>query len=97
MVPLLPRAGVLQLNILISLVTVFHVLYCILTMFLGMAKVSKQVSCNVGNSYVHPLYKANNTSNIIKDNTCVTTLTNNEFLSSEHYNRNSSFIFFAII
>ncbi|KAM1191494.1 hypothetical protein ACFX2I_011958 [Malus domestica] len=41
MVPLLPRAGVLQLNILISLVTVFHVLYCILTMFLGMAKMGK--------------------------------------------------------
>ncbi|CAL8134801.1 unnamed protein product [Prunus armeniaca] len=41
MVSLVSREGVLQLNIFISLLAVFHVLYCILTMFLGMAKMRK--------------------------------------------------------
>ncbi|KAI5338333.1 hypothetical protein L3X38_017604 [Prunus dulcis] len=41
MVSLVSREGVLQLNIFISMLAVFHVLYCILTMFLGMAKMRK--------------------------------------------------------
>ncbi|PRQ44603.1 hypothetical protein RchiOBHm_Chr3g0481051 [Rosa chinensis] len=39
LVSLVSREGILQLNIFISVLAVFHVLYCILTMFLGMAKV----------------------------------------------------------
>ncbi|XP_004308899.1 PREDICTED: MLO-like protein 12 [Fragaria vesca subsp. vesca] len=41
LVSLVSREGILQLNILISVLAVFHVLYCILTMFLGMAKMRK--------------------------------------------------------
>ncbi|XP_024923185.3 MLO-like protein 12 [Ziziphus jujuba] len=38
MVSLISKEGVLQLNIFISVLAVFHVLYCIITMFLGIAK-----------------------------------------------------------
>ncbi|XP_050380858.1 MLO-like protein 12 isoform X2 [Argentina anserina] len=41
LVSLVSREGILQLNIFISILAVFHVLYCILTMFLGMAKMRK--------------------------------------------------------
>lgn len=41
LVSLVSREGTLQLNVFISVLAVFHVLYCILTMFLGMAKVSE--------------------------------------------------------
>ncbi|KAG7983696.1 hypothetical protein I3843_04G119500 [Carya illinoinensis] len=41
MVSLVSREAILQLNILISVLAVFHVLYCILTMFLGLAKMRK--------------------------------------------------------
>ncbi|KAL0536725.1 hypothetical protein IC582_025685 [Cucumis melo] len=39
MVSLMSREGVSQLNLLISVLAVFHVLYCIFTMCLGIAKV----------------------------------------------------------
>ncbi|XP_023533201.1 MLO-like protein 12 [Cucurbita pepo subsp. pepo] len=41
MVSLMSREGVSQLNILISLLAVFHVLYCMFTMCLGIAKIRK--------------------------------------------------------
>ncbi|XP_062006360.1 MLO-like protein 12 [Rosa rugosa] len=41
LVSLVSREGILQLNIFIAVLAVFHVLYCILTMFLGMAKMRK--------------------------------------------------------
>ncbi|XP_041007073.1 MLO-like protein 12 [Juglans microcarpa x Juglans regia] len=41
MVSLVSREAILQLNIFISVLAVFHVLYCILTMCLGVAKMRK--------------------------------------------------------
>ncbi|XP_050248403.1 MLO-like protein 12 isoform X3 [Quercus robur] len=41
MVSLVSREGTMHLNVFISFLAVFHVLYCILTMCLGMAKMSK--------------------------------------------------------
>lgn len=41
MVSLMSREGILQLNIFISVLAVFHVLYCLITMFLGMAKMKR--------------------------------------------------------
>ncbi|XP_038900736.1 MLO-like protein 12 [Benincasa hispida] len=41
MVSLISREGVSQLNFLISILAVFHVLYCIFTMCLGIAKIRK--------------------------------------------------------
>ncbi|XP_050935169.1 MLO-like protein 12 [Cucumis melo] len=41
MVSLMSREGVSQLNLLISVLAVFHVLYCIFTMCLGIAKIRK--------------------------------------------------------
>nr|XP_023903550.1 MLO-like protein 6 [Quercus suber]POE46307.1 mlo-like protein 6 [Quercus suber] len=41
MVSLVSREGVMHLNVFISFLAVFHVLYCILTMCLGVAKMSK--------------------------------------------------------
>ncbi|XP_062005890.1 MLO-like protein 5 [Rosa rugosa] len=41
LVSLVSTDGIQQLNIFISVLAVFHVLYCILTMFLGMAKMRK--------------------------------------------------------
>ncbi|KAK6252879.1 hypothetical protein QUC31_014599 [Theobroma cacao] len=39
MVSLISREGVMQLNIFISVLAVFHILYCVLTMSLGLVKV----------------------------------------------------------
>ncbi|KAF3444055.1 hypothetical protein FNV43_RR13745 [Rhamnella rubrinervis] len=41
LVSLISKEGVLQLNVFISVLAVFHVLYCIFTMFLGIAKMRK--------------------------------------------------------
>ncbi|KAI4333904.1 hypothetical protein L6164_018657 [Bauhinia variegata] len=41
MVSLVSSEGILQLNIFISVLAVFHIIYCILTMCLGMAKMRK--------------------------------------------------------
>ncbi|CAK8577061.1 unnamed protein product [Lathyrus sativus] len=41
MVSLISDDGVLQLNVLISILAVFHILYCTLTMCLGMAKMRR--------------------------------------------------------
>ncbi|KAL5573613.1 hypothetical protein UlMin_023210 [Ulmus minor] len=41
MVSLVSREGLLHLNIFISVLAVFHVLYCLVTMFLGMAKMRR--------------------------------------------------------
>ncbi|EEF44357.1 MLO-like protein 12 [Ricinus communis] len=41
MVSLISREGVMQLKMFISVLAVFHVIYCLLTMFLGMAKMRK--------------------------------------------------------
>ncbi|XP_010260350.1 PREDICTED: MLO-like protein 12 isoform X2 [Nelumbo nucifera] len=41
MVSLISKEGIKQLHIFIFVLAVFHVLYCVLTMFLGMAKMSK--------------------------------------------------------
>ncbi|KAL3715041.1 hypothetical protein ACJRO7_006868 [Eucalyptus globulus] len=41
LVPLISRDGVMQLNIFISVLAVFHVSYCLVTMYLGIAKMAK--------------------------------------------------------
>ncbi|XVE49988.1 hypothetical protein DITRI_Ditri01bG0126100 [Diplodiscus trichospermus] len=41
MVSLISREGVMQLNIFISVLAVFHILYCVLTMCLGLVKMKR--------------------------------------------------------
>ncbi|XP_021297389.1 MLO-like protein 12 isoform X2 [Herrania umbratica] len=41
MVSLISREGVMQLNIFISVLAVFHILYCVLTMSLGLVKMKR--------------------------------------------------------
>ncbi|KAJ7948378.1 MLO-like protein [Quillaja saponaria] len=41
MVALVSRDGILQLNIFISVLAVFHIMYCIITMWLGMTKMRR--------------------------------------------------------
>ncbi|KAI4322730.1 hypothetical protein L6164_022397 [Bauhinia variegata] len=41
MVPLVSSEGIMQLSVFISVLAVFHIMYCILTMCLGMAKMRK--------------------------------------------------------